>query len=121
MDCPNQKCNTKNLPDDARFCPNCGTAILCELHMCIPYPATIKKGDTSELYFSGIGIESIEVAGVGKYYGKINDAFIVSINSNYSEVYPNDIYSDEISGMYFRYDRYHVYIIYNDKFNYEYL
>lgn len=71
MDCPNQKCNTKNLPDDARFCPNCGTAILCELHMCIPYPATIKKGDTSELYFSGIGIESIEVAGVGKYYGKI--------------------------------------------------
>ena len=50
-----------------------------------------------------------------KYYGKINDAFIVSINSNYSEVYPNDIYSDEISGMIFRYDRYHVYIIYNDK------
>lgn len=28
MNCPNPQCNTKNLPEEARFCPNCGTSVL---------------------------------------------------------------------------------------------
>lgn len=30
MNCPNPKCNTTGIPDDAKFCPNCGTLLINE-------------------------------------------------------------------------------------------
>lgn len=28
MNCPNPKCNTTGIPDDAKFCPNCGALLV---------------------------------------------------------------------------------------------
>lgn len=49
--CPNPKCKTTSIPDDAKFCPNCGASL------CLPKPAKRKNAAKSFL-FGGTGTPS---------------------------------------------------------------
>lgn len=56
MNCPNPQCKTKDLPNEARFCPNCGTKILPSkvvVSSCIVTPDCVNLGDNCEIQWQG--------------------------------------------------------------------
>lgn len=66
--CPNPKCKATGLPDDARFCPNCGTTLQKEepikrmtISECRLVPNVIKKGEQCRLVWRGENVSSIIV------------------------------------------------------------
>ena len=66
--CPNQKCKTTGIPDEAKFCPNCGTMLQKEepikkmtISECRFVPSIIKKGEQCRLVWKGENVSSILV------------------------------------------------------------
>lgn len=64
--CP--KCNTIGIPDEAKFCPNCGTMLQKEdpvkkmtISECRFAPSIIKKGEPCRLLWKGENVSSIRV------------------------------------------------------------
>lgn len=74
MNCLN--CNTYHIPNEANYCPQCGAPLRCELYICAPYPANIKKGERTRLYYDGVGIVSVEISGVKKFQNKIKAIYL---------------------------------------------
>lgn len=79
--CPNPKCKTTGIPDEAKFCPNCGTMLQKEepakrmtLSECCFVPNVIKKGEVCELRWRGTNVRSVVIDGVG--YNTRNDIFL---------------------------------------------
>lgn len=72
MNCPNPNCNTKNLPNEARFCPNCGTEILPPIMVvksCKVTPESVKLGDECKIQWQGDFVQHVVIEGV-KYTQK---------------------------------------------------
>lgn len=66
MNCPNPNCNTKNLPDDARFCPNCGTELITSkmiVKSCYAAPTNIKLGEKCQIQWQGDCIKHVIING----------------------------------------------------------
>jgi hypothetical protein len=68
MNCPNPNCNTKNLPDEARFCPECGTMLHKEelakkmtITECRLVPNLLKQGEQCKLQWKGTAVKTIVV------------------------------------------------------------
>ena len=68
MNCPNPNCNTKNLPDEARFCPECGTMLHREepvkkmtITECRLVPNLLKQGEQCKLQWKGTAVKTIVV------------------------------------------------------------
>lgn len=65
--CP--KCKATGLPEEAKFCPKCGTALLSEsekrmtISECCIVPKTIKNGEQCKLVWKGENVESITIDG----------------------------------------------------------
>lgn len=66
--CPNPNCNTKNLPDDARFCPECGTMLHREepvkkmtITECRLVPNLLKQGERCKLQWKGTAVKNIVI------------------------------------------------------------
>lgn len=84
--CP--KCKTTGIPEDAKFCPNCGTS-LCPpetikqltVSECRIVPNVIKKGEKCRLIWKGENIEYIEVN--SKRY-KTSEEIIISPSRSYT-------------------------------------
>lgn len=84
--CPNPKCKTTGIPDEAKFCPNCGTALKKEepvkkmtISECRLVPNVIKKGEKCELRWRGTNVKSIIVDGAG--YSTRQDIFLAPAQS----------------------------------------
>ncbi len=72
MNCPNPNCNTKNLPNEARFCPNCGAEILPPIMVvksCKVTPKSVKLGDECKIQWQGDFVQHVVIEGV-KYTQK---------------------------------------------------
>lgn len=75
--CPNPKCKTTGLPEEAIFCPNCGIALQTEsdkrmtVSECRFVPNVIKKGGQCNLIWKGKNVSSIIVE--DKTYQKNED------------------------------------------------
>ena len=68
MNCPNPNCNTKNLPDDAKFCPECGTMLhrkepvkKMTITECRLVPNLLKQGEQCKLQWKGTAVKTIVV------------------------------------------------------------
>ena len=68
MNCPNPNCNTKNLPEEARFCPECGTMLHKEepakkmtITECRLVPNLLKQGEQCKLQWKGTAVKTIVV------------------------------------------------------------
>lgn len=68
MNCPNPNCNTKNLPDEARFCPECGTMLHKEepakkmtITECRLVPNLLKQGERCKLQWKGTAVKNIVI------------------------------------------------------------
>lgn len=66
--CPNPQCKTTGLPDDAKFCPKCGTMLQKEAPLkkmtiseCRLVPSIIKKGEQCRLVWKGENVKYIEI------------------------------------------------------------
>ena len=71
MNCPNPNCNTKNLPDEARFCPECGTMLHKEepakkmtITECRLVPNLLKQGERCKLQWKGTAVRTIVIDNV---------------------------------------------------------
>ncbi len=67
--CPN--CKTIGIPDDAKFCPNCGTSLCFSepvkrmtVSECRIVPSIISKGESCKLIWKGENVKSIEIEGI---------------------------------------------------------
>ena len=72
MNCPNPNCNTKNLPEEANFCPNCGTKILppvMNVKSCKVTPKSVTLGDDCKIQWQGDFVQHVVIDGV-KYTKK---------------------------------------------------
>ena len=72
MNCPNPNCNTKNLPEEANFCPNCGTKILppvMNVKSCKVTPKSVTLGDDCKIQWQGDFVQHVVIEGV-KYTQK---------------------------------------------------
>ena len=71
MNCPNPNCSTKNLPDEARFCPECGTMLHKEepakkmtITECRLVPNLLKQGERCKLQWKGTAVRTIVIDNV---------------------------------------------------------
>ena len=72
MNCPNPKCNTKNLPIEARFCPNCGEKILppaMVVKSCKITPKSVTLGEECLIQWRGDNVQHVIIDNV-KYTEK---------------------------------------------------
>lgn len=83
--CP--KCKTAGLPDEAKFCPNCGASLTpvesakrMTISECRLVPNTIKNGDRCKLVWKGDNVDSITIE--GRIY-KPNDDIVLSPIQSY--------------------------------------
>lgn len=62
MNCPN--CNTQNLPDDARFCPNCGTEIkkCMEIRRC-EFSEGTNGGKSVTILWNATNVDFVKIDG----------------------------------------------------------
>ena len=84
--CPNPSCIFTGIPDEAKFCPNCGTALQKEepvkkmtISECRLAPNVIKKGEKCELRWRGTNVKSIVIDGAG--YSTRQDIFLAPTQS----------------------------------------
>jgi len=81
--CP--KCKTTGIPEDAKFCPNCGTALQTEsekrmtISECRLVPNVIKKGEQCRLVWKGENVKYIEIA--CQHYNVTDDIFLTPSKS----------------------------------------
>ena len=64
MNCPNPNCNTKNLPDDARYCPNCGTELLLPamvVKSCKVTPKSVQLGEECKIQWQGEYVKHVVI------------------------------------------------------------
>lgn len=68
--CPNPKCKATGIPDEAKFCPNCGTMLQKEepikkmtISECHLVPNVIKLGERCKLEWNGTAVKSIIIDG----------------------------------------------------------
>lgn len=79
--CPNPKCKTTGIPDEAKFCPNCGTMLQKEepakrmiISECHLVPNFIKKGEQCRLVWKGDNVKNIIVN--DQHYNATDDIFL---------------------------------------------
>lgn len=85
--CPNPKCKTTGLPEEAKFCPNCGASLTpaestkrMTISECRLVPNTLKQGELCKLVWKGENVDSIIVE--GRIY-KPNDDIVLSPIQSY--------------------------------------
>lgn len=64
MNCPNPNCNTKNLPDDARYCPNCGAELLLPamvVKSCKVTPKSVQLGEECKIQWQGEYVKHVVI------------------------------------------------------------
>lgn len=83
--CP--KCKTTGLPEEAKFCPNCGASLTpaestkrMTISECRLVPNTIKNGEQCKLVWKGENVDSITIE--GRIY-KPNDDIVLSPIQSY--------------------------------------
>lgn len=85
--CPNPKCKTTGIPDEAKFCPNCGSLLQKEepfkkmtISECRLVPSIIKKGEQCRLVWKGENVKYIEID--NQHYDATNDILLTPSQSH---------------------------------------
>ena len=92
--CPNPKCNMSGIPDNAKFCPNCGTSLCSSetgkrmtVSECRLVPSIIREGEQCQLVWKGENVKSIKILGMS--FGAYDN---ISIRPSQSNIYNVDFF-----------------------------